>query len=357
MILCKCCKQYQQTCFFVVEEQFKDICITCKSTKKCMRCRKTLNMDKFMKGEKELKSCCDCREKYAKTSKEWKEKNKDRISLYNKQYNDKNKGGKIVDIVYGKKVYGKEKTGWMRFETQREAARKLDLYPSSINKVIMGELNSTGDYTFKIEKEVYESKSKDWEKIKQENKIEENCKGKPSKQRILHEEKDGVNGKKCCTCQDWKPLVKYNYSKSRWDNLRVDCQDCLRKWRKENRKKLNEKHKEYEKNRKLTDPEFKLLKTLRSRLGNALRRKNVKKCTNTLELTGCTVKFLIRYIEQQFTEGMTWENHGEWHIDHILPCASFNLLDEEQQRECFHYTNLQPLWKIDNLKKGAKILS
>ena len=51
---------------------------------------------------------------------------------------------------------------------------------------------------------------------------------------------------------------------------------------------------------------------------------------------------------------MTWENHGEWHIDHIKPCASFNLLNEDEQKKCFHYTNLQPLWASENLSKGCK---
>ena len=59
------------------------------------------------------------------------------------------------------------------------------------------------------------------------------------------------------------------------------------------------------------------------------------------------------YLDAKFTDGMSWENHGEWHIDHILPCASFNLLIEDEQRKCFHYTNLQPLWAKDNLSKAA----
>lgn len=61
-------------------------------------------------------------------------------------------------------------------------------------------------------------------------------------------------------------------------------------------------------------------------------------------------------LEQQFTEGMTWENYGEWHVDHIRPCVSFDLSIPEQQQECFHYTNLQPLWAKDNLQKSDKIL-
>ena len=66
------------------------------------------------------------------------------------------------------------------------------------------------------------------------------------------------------------------------------------------------------------------------------------------------MNFLQCYLEGKFTEGMTWENHGKWHIDHIKPCCSFNLEDEEEQKKCFHYTNLQPLWATDNLVKSGK---
>ena len=59
-------------------------------------------------------------------------------------------------------------------------------------------------------------------------------------------------------------------------------------------------------------------------------------------------------VMKKFVSGMSWENYGKWHIDHIKPCASFNLLEEDEQKKCFHYTNLQPLWAKDNLKKGGK---
>ena len=73
-------------------------------------------------------------------------------------------------------------------------------------------------------------------------------------------------------------------------------------------------------------------------------------------MLGCSIKDLIIHIEKQFKEGMTWDNHSYngWHIDHIIPCASFDLSDPEQQKKCFHYTNLQPLWKQDNLSKSDK---
>ena len=108
------------------------------------------------------------------------------------------------------------------------------------------------------------------------------------------------------------------------------------------------------KKRKSIDPIFKLVKTLRSRLGSALNRCNIEKGFSTKQLTGCELPFLKGYLEGKFTEGMSWENHGEWHIDHIRPCCTFNLTDDQEQKQCFHYTNLQPLWAKDNLIKGGK---
>jgi hypothetical protein len=73
----------------------------------------------------------------------------------------------------------------------------------------------------------------------------------------------------------------------------------------------------------------------------------------TLELLGCNSEFFKEYLENNFLDGMTWENYGEWHIDHMKPCAAFDLTNEDDQRKCFHYTNLQPLWALDNIIKGA----
>lgn len=115
----------------------------------------------------------------------------------------------------------------------------------------------------------------------------------------------------------------------------------------------------YTKNRIKTDPTFKLKMILRSRLSDAIKKQFGTKAYKSIELLGCTIEEARQHIEQQFTEGMTWDNHGigddKWHIDHIIPCASFDLTDKEQQKLCFHYTNLQPLWQPDNLKKSDKI--
>ena len=78
------------------------------------------------------------------------------------------------------------------------------------------------------------------------------------------------------------------------------------------------------------------------------------KSDKTLELLGASVTFVKKYLESLFQPGMSWDNYGEWHVDHIIPCASFDLNDPEQQKKCFHYTNLQPLWAADNIAKGAR---
>jgi len=93
---------------------------------------------------------------------------------------------------------------------------------------------------------------------------------------------------------------------------------------------------------------------LRDRVQKALKKYTNKKEKHTLEYLGCTLGELRVHLEKQFKDGMTWENQGKWHIDHIRPCASFDLSKEDDISKCFHYTNMQPLWGVDNMEKGAK---
>lgn len=96
-----------------------------------------------------------------------------------------------------------------------------------------------------------------------------------------------------------------------------------------------------------------MTRRLRARLWAAL--KDICKSESTLKLLGCTIEELKTHIENQFQPGMTWENwsYYGWHIDHIRPCTSFNLTDPIQQKQCFHYSNLQPLWSEENLLKNS----
>jgi hypothetical protein len=121
----------------------------------------------------------------------------------------------------------------------------------------------------------------------------------------------------------------------------------MKNYNKINKNKINARRRF---NRKILKE--KVIKNLRIRLKDAL--KNNIKSKYTLELIGCSIIFLKQHLEKQFKIGMTWSNYGKWHIDHIRPCASFDLSKAEEQHKCFHYTNLQPLWALDNLRKGTK---
>jgi len=105
-----------------------------------------------------------------------------------------------------------------------------------------------------------------------------------------------------------------------------------------------------------TDLNYKLNKLLRKRMKRAVKDQVGVFSSKTIDMLGCSVLELKEHLQSLFLEGMTWDNHtyDGWHIDHIKPCSSFDLTDIEQQKECFHYTNLQPLWAEDNLTKGSK---
>ncbi len=128
------------------------------------------------------------------------------------------------------------------------------------------------------------------------------------------------------------------------------------KWKKDNREHFLKRTRDYQKNKLLCDPSYRISKNLRSRIRSAI--KNNQKSGRTLEILGCDILFLKVHLESKFKEGMTWENYGlhGWHIDHIRPCDSFDLSDPEQQKKCFHYSNLQPLWAKDNLSKGSRFV-
>jgi hypothetical protein len=105
-----------------------------------------------------------------------------------------------------------------------------------------------------------------------------------------------------------------------------------------------------------TDPQFKIAVVLRKRVVLALKARGASKSKSLRDLLGCSIPHLKTHLETQFAEGMNWDNHGEWHIDHIMPCAAFDLTQEDEQHRCFHYSNLQPLWAEENMRKSAKIL-
>ena len=106
-----------------------------------------------------------------------------------------------------------------------------------------------------------------------------------------------------------------------------------------------------------TDINYHLSEVLRSRLLSAIKRSNklnYNKVGSAVRDLGCSLEQLKTHLESRFSPGMTWDNHGEWHIDHIRPLSKFDLTDRKQLKEACHYSNLQPLWRHDNLSKSNR---
>lgn len=193
----------------------------------------------------------------------------------------------------------------------------------------------------------------------------------PATSEYFHVLKNGKYGlqtscKKCRKKRDiqYRKNNKEKIKKQRHDNYIKNREKQLKKYQeyyiknktKIQKYKLKNKAKtaKYQKNKYHSDPEFRLRIILSVRINSLIKKKKNK----TLDLVGCDVKTLKQYLENKFLKGMSWKNYGfyGWHIDHIRPCSSFDLTNPEQQKICFHYTNLQPLWAADNLRKSDKIL-
>lgn len=207
--------------------------------------------------------------------------------------------------------------------------------------------------------------------------------------------------KKCSTCGIEKCLDEFHKWKYGPDGFRRVCKECrkietskyhykyrernllkAKQYRENNKEKIKlskqklyerdkekillsnkiyrennkEKRNEYSRNRKKTDPIFKLKHLMNSRFRIFLKSKNITKKNKTFDVVGCTPEELKVYLEGLFTEGMSWDKIGKnIHIDHIIPLSTAN--SEDEIYKLCHYTNLQPLWALDNMKKGSKLPS
>ena len=188
------------------------------------------------------------------------------------------------------------------------------------------------------------------------------------------------NKKYCPKCDTVKLLDEFGNKKSTKDGKFGLCSICKSESDKKYREKLkkngvykerkraeyirnSETYKKQQKNRVrdykkeyavLRKSEIRTLKhSLRNRIYQAFKYRNMKKNTSTTKLLGCTFEVAKKHIEMQFTKGMNWDNYGEWHIDHIKPLA---IAENKQEMETlFNYKNLQPLWAKDNLIKGCRV--
>lgn len=214
-----------------------------------------------------------------------------------------------------------------------------------------------------------------------------------------------VTHKICSKCKIEKPITEFHKQSSKKDGLRPHCKLCVNtaniQYKKDNKEKckemnqnyylnntehckdysktyrqehfdeINVRQKEYYLNNKdkifeyakkyyhkkiKNDPELMIKVQLRNRIGSAITAQYGTKAYKTIELLGCSVQECREYLESKFEPGMSWNNRREWEIDHIIPCTSFDLTDPKQQKECFHFSNLQPLWREDNRKKYNKVI-
>lgn len=167
----------------------------------------------------------------------------------------------------------------------------------------------------------------------------------------------------CTTCEqlrhkDWYEANRsrvQSYSRSYYKENRKSILLTLKNYREENRVEFRKKSLAQHKKLYKSSASYRIACLLRGRVFQVL--KGHSKSAKTLKLLGCSVEHLRQQFESQFTEGMCWSKfmNGDIHIDHIRPCSSFDLSRESEQQKCFHYSNLQPLWAEDNLKKGKSI--
>ena len=130
-----------------------------------------------------------------------------------------------------------------------------------------------------------------------------------------------------------------------------------KKWREENLDKWRETKRNYEKTRKSNDPIYKLIGNFRTAIYTVLKENNVTKYGHYFEILGYQPEQLINHLESQFNDGMTWDNYGEWHVDHKLPITyfKFNEVTDNEFKKCWSLENLQPMWGNENISKSNKI--
>lgn len=181
----------------------------------------------------------------------------------------------------------------------------------------------------------------------------------PATTEFFHKKKSGLYGLRsdCKDCRKKQARERYQQNREKilgqiriWAKENPEkVKECNKRWQSENRARLREY-----KNRRNEDPVIRIAQNLRNGIRRVLN--GTYKSSSSMDLLGCTVEECKKHLEDQFQEGMSWDTYGfyGWHIDHIRPCSSFDLIQEDQQRVCFNYKNLQPLWAAENLSKGNR---
>jgi hypothetical protein len=165
-----------------------------------------------------------------------------------------------------------------------------------------------------------------------------------------------VATKKYFSKPETKDRLKKNHKK--WsEKNREHLTEYHKQWRTENVNKWRKTKRDYERNRKAKDPLYKLISNFRTAIYQVLKESNVEKNKHYFDILQYTPEQLISHLENKFTDKMSWDNYGDWHVDHKLPITHYNIqeMGDSEFMKCWSLDNLQPMWGVDNIKKSNKL--
>ena len=169
-----------------------------------------------------------------------------------------------------------------------------------------------------------------------------------------------IGGKKVSD-KKWRDSNKEymsNKSKTWYEQNKEHRKEYIKEYHKNNIDKIRKTKRDYERNRKARDPLYKLISNFRTAIYQVLKESNVEKNKHYFDILQYTPEQLITHLENKFTDKMTWDNYGEWHVDHKLPITHFNIseMGDSEFMKCWSLDNLQPMWGDENIKKSNKLL-
>jgi len=169
-----------------------------------------------------------------------------------------------------------------------------------------------------------------------------------------------IGGKKVAD-KKWRDSNKEymsNKSKTWYEQNKEHRKEYLKEYREKNIDKIRKTKRDYQQHLRDTNPTYKLISYFRTAIYQVLKESNVEKNKHYFDVLQYTPKQLIDHLELQFTDGMTWDNYGEWHVDHIKPISSFNIIEmgDNEFMKCWCLNNLQPMWGEENIRKSNKVV-
>lgn len=245
---------------------------------------------------------------------------------------------------------------WVPYANANKAAQALNLGSSSVYKCLAKQRTHAGGYEFEIDMEAVPQRVCNTGK------------------RRSHEFVEGVEHTQCSgPCKEMKPIDQFCKNKRVWDGLAHVCKSCTKahlddnkqqykEYRQNTKKRRAENHARWYRENKQrvfgymysryhTRTDVRLKQLIGHRICEYLKGHGKEKEKRTIEYAGCTLEHLQCHLERQFDEFMTWKNMGRWHIDHRVPCAAFDSNNPAEAAAMWHFTNLQPMWAADNLRK------